>query len=416
MKGQRRTPRRCLAAIGLIAALTAAACSPDGSTTVTTPAPTTTLVTTTIRRAPDGILRIGVLRPSFADNTDIATSLVTAVRLAVNEMNSAGSNVEMIVRDEGSDAITAKSIDELAELGVSAIIGPMSSNAAIANLSKIVQHNTLACSPTATTLALDDYPDNGLFFRTIPSDTMQAAAIARLVDRTGARSTALLYIDDGYGRPLADAVQRQLEGQSPLQRIRVDGSESSITSVVGQLIESNPGAVVVIADPKTGPALVNAVNKALVTDRVTFVVNDLLRRAFVGNPTGADVVGASIRAISSSPDFVDSLRRINATTTGAFASYAYDCAMLIGLASAQRGSTLATDIASEMVGVSVGGSVCQAYAECLALIRDGRNIDYDGVLGTADLTRDGEAMTGDFEAFHLIDGADVTIDDFVLTR
>ena len=36
----------------------------------------------------------------------------------------------------------------------------------------------VTCSPSATALALDDYPDNKLFFRTVPSDSLEMVAIA----------------------------------------------------------------------------------------------------------------------------------------------------------------------------------------------------------------------------------------------
>ena len=41
---------------------------------------------------------------------------------------------------------------------------------ALGTLDDIVSSGTLSCSPTASALALDEFPDDGLFFRTGPSE------------------------------------------------------------------------------------------------------------------------------------------------------------------------------------------------------------------------------------------------------
>ena len=90
-----------------------------------------------------------------------------------------GKDVVLEIVDEGGGT----GPDELLASGVDAIVGPASSRVALAQLSSIVQPETgvVTCSPTATALALDDFPDNGFFFRTAPSDSLQMAAIARSV-------------------------------------------------------------------------------------------------------------------------------------------------------------------------------------------------------------------------------------------
>ena len=93
---------------------------------------------------------------------------------------------------------------------VDAIIGPGSSIVALSVLDTIVRSGVISCSPTATSMSLDEFPDEGMFFRTAPSDTLQAEAIARAVDQTGRSSVGLLYIDDAYGRPFAERLREAL--------------------------------------------------------------------------------------------------------------------------------------------------------------------------------------------------------------
>ena len=47
-------------------------------------------------------------------------------------------------------------------------------------------------------------------FRTIPSDSLQAAAIADVVENTGARETVVVHVDDAYGRPFAAEAEAAL--------------------------------------------------------------------------------------------------------------------------------------------------------------------------------------------------------------
>ena len=79
---------------------------------------------------------------------------------------------------------------------------------ALSDLDAPVSAGILTCSPTASAMALDNYPDSGLFFRTIPSDSLQMVAIAHVAERTGSTSIAIGYLDDAYGRDLAEALSR----------------------------------------------------------------------------------------------------------------------------------------------------------------------------------------------------------------
>ena len=72
----------------------------------------------------------------------------------------------------------------------------------------------LACSPTASALALDDFPDDGLFFRTVPSDSMQAAAIVQVAEQTGVPSVIVVYVDDALRTPALRRGERGLAASS----------------------------------------------------------------------------------------------------------------------------------------------------------------------------------------------------------
>ncbi|MCJ7711334.1 MAG: ABC transporter substrate-binding protein, partial [Chloroflexi bacterium] len=86
--------------------------------------------------------------------------------------------------------------------------------------------------------------------------------------------------------------------------------------------------------------------------------------------------------------------------TGQYAFSTYDLMVQTALAVEAAGSYKASDWAPAMFEVGEGGEVCYTYADCLALIRDGKDIDYEGVTGPGLYTDGGvNAVTPAFIPF-----------------
>src|SRR4051812_20354249 len=214
--------------------LATASCSSDKAssppTVITEPVP---LVT----RADDGVLTIGVLTPQGSASADIGQSIGRGAQLAVDDINHVGgfddTGVKLIPADEdvqgaGVEAAIAKLLDE----NVDAIVGPASSTNALAALGEIVDAGVVACSPTASASMLDGFPDRNLFFRTIPSDTLQAGAIAEAVNQTGASEATIVYIDDAFGQAFDSSVS------DALQRNQIDETDAVAYSSEKESIDS----------------------------------------------------------------------------------------------------------------------------------------------------------------------------------
>jgi branched-chain amino acid transport system substrate-binding protein len=86
--------------------------------------------------------------------------------------------------------------------------------------------------------------------------------------------------------------------------------------------------------------------------------------------------------------------------TGQYAFSTYDLLIQTALAVEAGGSYKASDWAPAMFKVGDDGEVCYTYADCLALIRDGKDIDYEGVTGPGTYTDGGvNAVTPAFVPF-----------------
>jgi branched-chain amino acid transport system substrate-binding protein len=86
--------------------------------------------------------------------------------------------------------------------------------------------------------------------------------------------------------------------------------------------------------------------------------------------------------------------------TGQYAFSTYDLMVQTALAVEAGGSYKASAWAPAMFEVGEGGEVCYTYADCLKLIRDGKDIDYEGVTGPGLYTDGGvNAVTPAFIPF-----------------
>lgn len=393
-----------LALAGLMAAV--GGCSSDGTS------PPTTLPATSapVARVDDGILTIGVLTPQGSANADIGQAIGAAVELARRQINDAGGyggkDIVLINADEGVAGVGIDpAIATLLEAQVDAIIGPASSINALAGLGEIIDAGVVACSPTASASLLDDFPDRNLFFRTIPSDSLQATAIAVAVERTGGSRAAIAYIDDAYGQSFVDSVEAALrsKGIEPTAAVPYSADNVSISKAAQQIAKTTVGVVVVIGDATSGPVMLAEIDRNETTVSPQYVVNDAMRRPTasaepMGGSLARRVTGVSPVAYSTNQEFLAELGD-TPDNPSPYATNAFDCVNLIALAALATGSTQPADIAAQIPAVSSSGSPCMTFARCRDEIESGNNINYDGPDGSLTIGNDGELSEAVFDLF-----------------
>ena len=396
--------------------VTAVGCNSDAASPPRTFSPTTV----PISRIEDGVLKIGVLIPQGSANADIGESIRTAVDLAVRKINTAGgyggSAVVQVPADEGVAGVGIDpAIANLIESNVDAIIGPASSINALAGLAEIVKAGVVACSPTASAGLLDGYPDHNLFFRTIPSDSLQALAIAEAVDRTGYNKATVAYIDDAFGQAFVESVTVALrqKGIEQSEAVPFSGDNQSIDAAANKIASIAAPVVVVIGDATSGPVMLGAIDSKEPTALPSYVVNDALRRPTasaepMGESLAKRITGVSPVAYSADPEFLFELGA-SPDNPSPYAANAFDCVNLIALAALQARSTQPSAIAAMIPGVSDSGSPCMSFSECKSDMEAGNNINYDGPSGTLTVDNKGELGSAMFQFF----GFDAAGKDFI---
>lgn len=381
-----------------------AACSGDE---VAAPETTELPTTTTIEPPPvgDGNLLIGILLPT--SETLIGEPTVAGAEAAIERINDAGGvlgrPVRTIVADEGSSSTSAaEAIQQLLARGVDAIVGPASSLIALATLAEIVSSGTLACSPTASALSLDDYPDDGLFFRTIPSDSLQAKAIADVAAQTGAQRVSIVYADDAYGRGFLNAVEDALDGRpiSVVDTIPFSARDEDLTGIAAQVTESDAQAAIVLADRNDSTRFLEALGQVNLGGLDTVLVNDTMRDssssqriATLDESLRKIIIGIAPQA-EAPPDSEPF------DPPGVFAANGFDCVNLIALSAVSADSDTPRDIAAQMTIVSAGGSPCTTFSACAEALSAGLQIDYNGPSGVTELlARNGDPGRAVFDLF-----------------
>jgi branched-chain amino acid transport system substrate-binding protein len=378
------------------------------------------------RRNVNGRLTIGVWLPTSGPAAALGTPLMTAIQIAVREINEAGGVngefIELAARDEGSDASSAfQALRELLDdEQVDVIVGPASSRVALGALDTLAEARVVTCSPTATARDLDARRDDGYFVRTIGSEAFEAAALTRAMLKTGRHNFAVLYPNDEYGQEYASEMGRMFRSvREEVLLVSYDPTQEQFNGPVTEALAGGDTEVVAVVGAGTDGAEVLAslaANDATPDEIPTFVssglrVDDL--SLLVDDPplSTAGIGGVSPMAPPADNSFTETFTRTAPGARMAYAAYAYDCVNLLALAAEAAGTDEPEKLRAEITAVSAGGSTCRRFSSCAELLADGRSIDLEGASGDLELQDDGDVGVAVYDYFEYdAEGRDVSIE------
>lgn len=401
-----RSVHQPLLGAGAAALLTAAACT-DDPTGAERSAPDTVEAaggaTTQPPPQSDGVLTIGVLLPQTGPGSTIGIPGTVAAELAIaaiNETNVFDDPVRIVKADEGATVEEARAaIATLLGEDVDAVVGPASSLVAVEVLDELMDAGVVTCSPAATSIALDDFPNSDLFFRTVPSDSLAADAIAAQAKRTGVTAVTLVYVDDGFGRPFARDVvaalgdeELEITAEVPLAA----NDDDDFADEAAALGESDTGTIIIIADSQRGWSMLTALAE-IIDNPPAIIVNDAMRK-----PPALDTVTMLPVPFREAIQGVSPLatQQFDEEPDGPYATYSYDCVNLIALASLSAESDVPRDIADNLRRVAGSGAGCEMFDDCASKVEANLDIDYNGPSRRLDeIGDDGDPSRGSFATF-----------------
>ncbi|MEH6725242.1 MAG: ABC transporter substrate-binding protein, partial [Hyphomicrobiales bacterium] len=215
------------------------------------------LVSASAALADNHEIKIGVILGFSGPLESITPAMGASGELAMKEISDSGAFLDgktvTPVRADSTciDAAAATSAAErlVSSEGVAAIFGPDCSGVTTAVVNNVtVPQGMLDISPSATSPALSSIEDNGLFFRTSPSDARQGAILAQIVMDRGIEEVAVTFTNNDYGQGFADAFvesYKAIGGTVTLSSAHEDG-RADYSAEVGALSAAGGDALVVL--------------------------------------------------------------------------------------------------------------------------------------------------------------------------
>ena len=365
-------------------------------------------------------VKIGVILGFTGPLESITPAMGAGAELAMKEVTDAGALLDgMMVTPVRADstcidaaAATAAASRLVTGDKVAAIMGADCSGVTGAILANVaVPNGVVMISPSATSPGLSTAEDNGLFFRTAPSDARQGQIITDILNDRGIKTVALTYTNNDYGKGLADAFQAAYEasgGTVTLSAAHEDG-KADYSAEVGALAAAG-GELLVVAGyvDQGGSGMIRAaldtgafdlfyVPDGMVGDKLNENFGAELNGSFGANP-GTDSPGAA--------KYQEMAAAAGYDGTGAFSAESYDAAALIMLAMQAANSTASADFAGKVLDVAnaPGEQIFPGeLAKGLELLKAGTDIDYVGATAV-ELIGPGESA-GNYREIEFIDGA-----------
>jgi len=369
-------------------------------------------------------VKIGVILGFTGPLESITPAMGAGAELAMAEVTESGALLDgatvTSVRGDSTciDAGAATTAAErlITSEGVNAIMGADCSGVTGAILSNVALPNgTVMISPSATSPGLSTAEDNGLFFRTAPSDARQGVIITNILQDRGISEVALTYTNNDYGKGLADAFQAAFEaagGSVTISAAHEDG-KADYSAEVGALASAG-GEVLVVAGyvDQGGSGVVRSALDAGAFD--TFYFPDGMVGVKLNENFGAELNG-SYGAYPGTDNagagqFVELAEAAGFDGTGAFSPESYDAAALIMLAMQAAGSTDSADFKDHVMDVANAPGVeimPGELAKGLELLAAGEEIDYVGA-SAVELIGAGESA-GNYQEIEFADGVYSTI-------
>jgi branched-chain amino acid transport system substrate-binding protein len=340
-------------------------------------------------------LTIGTLLPQTGSLAFLGPPEIAGVDLAVQEINEAGGvlgNDVEVVHTDSSDAdnaeVATQSVTDLISQDVSVIVGAASSSVTRNVVDDITGAEIVQISPANTATDLSGY--SPFYFRTAPSDLVQGSALGNLIANDGHANVAFIVFNDDYGTSLRDVAKATLEEAGATITYGNPGeefdpaSDDVIPSVVTAALATNPDAIVIIAFDQT-KLIVPALQAAgFDTSKLYFVDGNLADYSADFPPGTLEGAQGTLPGAFPNDEFQKRMLEIDPELTSyAYGPESYDATILAALAAVRGGATDGPTIQENLAAVSgaEGGEKCETFEECLQLLEDGEDIDFEAASG-----------------------------------
>lgn len=338
----------------------------------------------------------GVLSCFTGRLSSLGQAMLQGSQVAQYAINQAGGvlgkKLALAHEDTGCDEADAvPATQKLLSDNVAGIIGPETQE--INAVEPILRNNHIVDEFQGGDTQRDHQTDP-YFFRDSPSDSQLGVAMALYAHQKGYQRAALLFYSEAgaqtFSAPITAAFQKL--GGTITGNFSVPPGQTDYSPEVQKVIASKPQVIFLQTDAPTAAVLFRNF-KNLNNLAIPFIGTDVtggsdflkaltypVAHAHLISVYGTSVTGAANDAFMS-----DFGKLFKGQQPLANANYAYDAVVSLALADDYAKTTNGTTVAHDMKKVTnPPGQACYSYAGCVALIKKGTKVNYEGASGDLD--------------------------------
>jgi branched-chain amino acid transport system substrate-binding protein len=356
-----------------------------------------------------------------------------SVEMAFRDLNEAGGVLDgckLVTDTRDSQSQGNVAVDQATQLvnikKVPVVIGGIISSVSIPILTSVtapagvVQVSPASSSPTLTQLARDG-KTGGYFFRTITSDALQGTAAAKYAIDQGLKKLAIVHVNNDFGVNMVREFSSAFEklGGTITSTTPYNEKQASYSAEASAAMAGEPEALYLVSYPVDGATIARAwisqggpqtflLNDGMnSTDFIESVGAKFLDNAF-GTSSGTTPTKSTEYFYGAYKDFSGGIE-----PSAPAADRSYDAGAIVGLAIAKAGSAEADAIKAAIPQVvAADGEPIFAgkdeFARALELIKAGKPIKYEGVIGPVGFDEYGD-ITGPFRLWRISSGEVTTV-------
>ena len=354
-------------------------------------------------------VKVGFLGGFTGAIESLTPPIFDGAQLAAAQVNSQGGLLDgeqMVMPSADTTCVDASvatnGADRLVNSeNVTAIVGALCSGATIAAANNVaVPAGVVMVSPASTSPAITELNDKDLVFRTPPSDAFQGEMLAKLLIGKGIEDVAVTYVNNDYGKGLADAFTSAFENQGGMvtaNQAHEDG-KADYRAELGSLAASGSQNLVVLAYADgSGQTILRQAYEG--GNFVGFVGADGMVGDRLVAAVGADVLDGMIATKPGTPElpgadmFAKQAQEAGFDPTAVFAGQSYDAAFMLALAIEKMGENKREGLNKALRDVATApGEVIYPgeWEKAKRLLAEGKDINYEGATGSHEFDENGD--------------------------
>ncbi len=344
--------------------------------------------------------------------------MVASVPMAVETANKCGGvngkPVTLVLEDDQTNPATGTTaMTKLAEVDkVAGVVGSFASSVSSAAVDIAVRNKVMLVSPGSTSPVFTERAKKGEFqgfwARTAPPDTYQAAALANLAKEKGFKRVSTVVINNDYGVGFEKAFVEAFEKQggtvvNKAKPTRYDPKATTLDTEAAAAFAGKPDAVVAVVYAETGSIFLKSAYQQGVSQGVTVMLTDGAYSPTFPEQVGKTADGKFILAgaVGTTPgadgkalaDFTKLWKEKQNKDVPPYAPQTWDATALLMLAAQAAKSNTGEGIKSKIREVAnAPGEEVSDVCKALELVRQGKDINYQGASGNVDIDENGDVV------------------------